>query len=197
MLIAAGSAALAQRIPSTPQRRSLFAAVAGALLIIPAIAMVGFQRGYQDRARRDADELAQLRHLIPAPPVGAVFAPVWIARPEAPSRHAAHYDHYYWSAFASWWAACHALRFAYQRNDLNSGDTFWSQCGVLGLRPHAVVVRDVGEVPLHLVIPFTIDPDSRISLVTELRSGVLSLPVPLTTRIARDGGLPDHVEEVP
>lgn len=163
LLIGAASAALARVGRPAWVRRAVATAI-GAGLVLPALAMVGLQRGYQVRAARDASEVAQLKALVPSPAPATVFVPVKIEMPRISGRGSDRYDLYYWSPFQSWWSARWILRMGYGRADLNCGQATWGESGVLRQLPRQVLVRDVGWVANERVVRFEIDGEGRVSL---------------------------------
>ncbi len=156
------------RRPGLAARWRFAAAVAwAAASIYFALILIGAQSMFQQRSRRDLAEVAALRAMVPDPEPGSVFAPMRIA-PPPPRPRARAFDPWFMSALNTWWSARWIIRFEYRRSDLDSGSCMWDESGFIAIDDSGVVVRGVGPVSWDRLIPFEIDPRSRVRLVARV-----------------------------
>lgn len=167
--------------------RFAVAGVLAAVVLFHALVMVGIQRGYQLRARQDLREVARLHALVPNPPRGAVFVPALLSAPAKEPRHE-RFDNYFWGSFCSWWAGRWVLRHEYKRSDLDAGSIYWGRAGMSDPTATDVLVHDLGRVPWERVIPFEIDADGEVRIITRVEAettrGRLVVEVPATATLA-------------
>lgn len=152
----------------TKRRERLCAAVlAFVALSVMAWMMVGVQHTFQLRDRIDRQALEQLERLVPLPPPGSVFVPVQIEFPSSPV-WAARYEQQFWSIFRSRWSSSWAIRLHLRRGDVHAGHAMygpaWSAPNI-----YNVNVVGVGRVEWERVIPFSLDADGQVRLVSEVR----------------------------
>ncbi len=139
--------------------------VAAAVSLAFALMMIGAQSMFQKRARRDREEVAALRAMIPNPDPGSVFAPLRVEQPPARPR-AGSFDPWFMGAMTNWWSPPGIIRFQYRRADLEAGYCNWNEAGFIAVHDELAVVRGVGDVAWGRVIPFEIDGRSRVRLVS-------------------------------
>lgn len=170
--------------------RVVLASFMGVVFIGGAVMMAGIQRGYQVRVQQDEDELRQLKELVPSPAQGTVFAPLAIG-PSVVSRGGkGRYEAYFCSSLSSWWSSRWVVQHAYKRNDLLCGYTLNGQGAFINAWPDRALVRDVGEVPWALIVPFVIDDHGKVTLVTDIRVAGVVVEMPQAVEAAKERELP-------
>jgi hypothetical protein len=181
-----------------PAVRTAGATVAGGAVILASITMMGFQRGYQERAIQDRRELAELVALLPDPEPGSVFVPVAVEVRAGELRAAPRgdlYERYFRSRSAS--SVRSAVQWAYGRRDLTCAESPADQISLTRIRTETVDVRGVGEVPWSRIIPFTVDVSGGARLVTSISAGGRTISIPQTRALAaaaNDISLPDGTQ---
>lgn len=137
--------------------------LAGALA--GATGMIGFQTQFRLNARHDRGAVEQLRRLVPDPPANTVFLPLRIdARGAATGRPC--YDHAIHGAFEAPWSCRAIVRVIYRRADLVATSTPWwlKHPDPRGIRR----VLDPALIPWDRCIPFTLDRDGTVHLISHL-----------------------------
>jgi hypothetical protein len=175
------------------------ATVAGGALALASITMMGFQRGYRERAVADRRELAEIVGLLPQPEPGSVFVPVAIEEAPAGGQKTPRgdaYERYFRSRPAS--SVRSAVQWAYGRRDLECAGPPADQMSLTRIGTETVEVRGVGEVPWSRIIPFTVDASGRTRLVTSISAGGRTISVPQTRGLAaaNDISLPDPTQRL-
>ncbi|MFG0282975.1 MAG: hypothetical protein ACF8R7_01005, partial [Phycisphaerales bacterium JB039] len=168
-------------------------ALLSACLIFATISL-GIQKSLQIRARRDIDQMNQLRQLWPDPPSGAVFVPIRIERP--PHRSGGdRLDDMMWPAMATFWSARWIVRLSYRRSDLDAAHTTWPETAILDADQSTVAARGAGRPDWDRVIPFQIDAAGVVTPVTRIRivrpgAPPLDIEPPLARQALRAAGAP-------
>lgn len=156
-------------------------AAALTVAVVSSVTMVGVQSVLRKRWQMDQRDCAALRSLVPDPPHNAVFMPLrldhWPTQTGSP-----HFDRLAWSGWSL--AACSTsmTRFAYGRADIASTESLpwipyrldsFDEAGLwyngrAFLRPVSDT-KNRQHVEWAALIPFTVDKNGRLKLVSQLR----------------------------
>jgi hypothetical protein len=211
LLVAGVGARLSRSAPAGVAGRRVMAAVLLGVLLGGATCLVGVQSAFRDRWRLDQEQGRELVRLLPDAPPLTFFVPLDIAskgiRTGAPV-----FDAHFRSVWEFPWTAPRFILTAFGRADVRSG--FWRSwtpgAPVRGadetgihftdrLGPAFPRIEGSGSrVPWERAVPFIIDGDARVRLVTKViipgaDGGEVTIEVPQ----ARERRLPEVVFRLP
>lgn len=148
-------------------RRRVAAGIAACGLTLLAFMMVGVQQSFQRRTRMDSLALSRLQDLVPSPVMNAVFVPVDVKLGAHPL-WAHRYDRQFWSVFHAWWSSSWVIRLHYRRSDIDAGYAIgqpaWRDPNIRGVH-----VNGVGHIAWDKLIPFSVDENGHIAIITRVR----------------------------
>ncbi len=191
---------------------ALLAVFLGVIPAAWALAMLGIQDGLYRRVVQDQRESAELRRLVPEPPVDAAVIVVY-ADHFVISTGNAQFDGFSPGATNISWAAPDFARETYGRWDVWAISAIRAHRGpVLHADERGVLVdramldpkypppgleSDPLRIPLERVIAVGIDPDGRVRLVTELVTDSARTTIPVSAEHARRLGIPGVSVRIP
>lgn len=161
------------------------AGASAALALAGCIHLVGVQAAMRDLYHRDVADMARLRDALPSPASGTIFVPVRVL-PATGTPRSDRLRNSFQSIWCSPWAVNTYIKHVYSRSDVNACAIYVSNQSNAIVRlgeptliswshyiwhlPQPRVDNTCPAFPTSLVVPFTIDADGQLSLVSELRA---------------------------
>ena len=194
------------RMRVLPAMRTAAAGLLLVVLIVFALCLVGVQSAFRIRWLLDQSQGRALRELVPDPAPGSLLVPLEIRSTGIRSGSPV-FDAQFRSVWEYPWSAGTFVRSVYRRTDVAGGyRRGWApRAAVAGADEDGMLYRELGpgaregpgrRVPWSSVIPFAIDDDDSVHLVTEVliedgQGGARAVRVPQTQgKAARTVRLP-------